>query len=303
MTTATEASPFFEAGALAGLEGLRFTTGRRIEGQYSGRNASRQLGGSGEFVDYREYSPGDDLRRLDWRVMGRTGRAYLRLYQDETNLACTLLVDASGSMGFAGYRPEPKGSKLQWAQYFTTALSHLILVGRDHVGLAVARRKLIEFLPATCAPQQRGSLHTAIARIAAEGATRLESSLDDLFLQVRRRGVLMLVSDFMTDDVSRLLSSLRMFRQRGWEVIALHLIHPDEFTLPRGRAFQFLGMEREGSISAQVADIRDAYEARFAEFIDTVGSGLRGVGCDYQRVVTSTPYLNVLRSFLVTRSG
>src|SRR5579862_9836969 len=99
---ATAHSRFLELRALAALEHMRFTTRHRIEGTYSGRHASRQFGGAGEFVDYRDYAPGEDLRRLDWKVLARTGKAYVRLFQDETNLLCTLAIDASGLIQY-GY--------------------------------------------------------------------------------------------------------------------------------------------------------------------------------------------------------
>src|SRR5213075_381810 len=98
--TARTYSRFLDLRAMAALENLRFTTRQRIEGAYSGRHISRRIGGAGEFADYREFTGGDDLRRLDWKVLARTGRAYLRMYQDETNLSCTILIDASGSMRF-----------------------------------------------------------------------------------------------------------------------------------------------------------------------------------------------------------
>src|SRR5881394_707050 len=96
----TAYSRFLELGALSALAHMRFVTRAQIEGTYSGRHRSRQQGGAAEFVDYREYVDGEDLRRLDWKVLARTGRAYTRLYQDETNLLCTMLIDASGSMLF-----------------------------------------------------------------------------------------------------------------------------------------------------------------------------------------------------------
>ena len=95
------------------------------------------MGGSGEFVDYREYAPGDDLRRVDWKAMGRMGRAYLKLFQDETDLSCTMVIDSSGSMLQGAKSPKNhQGSKLEWAQFFTTALSHLIVLHRDAAGMA-----------------------------------------------------------------------------------------------------------------------------------------------------------------------
>ena len=125
-------SRFLDLPALAALENLRFAPRQRIEGSYSGRHSSRRQQGSGEFADFREYTEGEDLRRLDWKVLARTGRAYTRLYQEETNLVCTLVLDASASMRFgAGL------SKLEYVQYLATALSHVISRQQDQVGLAV----------------------------------------------------------------------------------------------------------------------------------------------------------------------
>src|SRR5688500_4102572 len=119
-TTSAHRSRFLDLRSLAALAHMRFTTKQQIEGAYSGRHRSKQKGGAGEFADYREYSEGEDLRRLDWKVLARTGRAYVRLFEDETNLLCTLAIDASGSMSYGGHSGQ---SKLEYAQYLSTALS------------------------------------------------------------------------------------------------------------------------------------------------------------------------------------
>ena len=148
MMSAQPRSRFLDLRALAALEHMRFTTRHRIEGAYSGRHQSHQQGGAGEFVDYREYSGGEDLRRLDWKVYGRTGKAFVRLYQDETNLSCTLAIDASGSMAFGGRSGQAAaGSKLAYVQYLATALSHIISRGQDQVGLALLGTTLRQALP------------------------------------------------------------------------------------------------------------------------------------------------------------
>jgi uncharacterized protein (DUF58 family) len=147
-------SRFLDLRALAALEHMRFTTRQRIEGSYSGRHRSRQQGGAGEFVDFREYTGGEDLRRLDWKVLARTGKAFVRLHEEETNLACTLVMDASGSMRFgAAGRRGTRGSKLEYVQYLATALSHVITRNQDHVGLAVLNGGLSEWLaPGAASP-------------------------------------------------------------------------------------------------------------------------------------------------------
>lgn len=333
-------SRFFEPSRLAGLEKMRFTTARRVEGAYSGRHVARSLGGAGEFVDYREYSPGDDLRRLDWKAMGRTGRSYLKLYQDETDLQCSLLLDCSGSMlqggrgaakslsktastatvrsGSAAEEPpvvlrgfprldratiDGSGSKLEWCQYFSTALAHLIVLGRDAVGLGVAREGLVEYFPPRASFQQRGVIHSAIAEAQPVGETRLADSLDGLMIQSRRRGVLLILSDFLVDDTESVIASLRKFRAAGWEIIAIHVTHPHEERLPDGHAFRFADMESTAQVNCQLAEVRRAYERRFAEHLQHTRAALVGCGCQYQLVSVSTDYVEVLRSFMVLRSS
>ncbi len=283
---------------------MRFTTRRRIEGTYSGRHVARRQGGAGQYIDSREYAPGDDLRRLDWPAMGRTNRAYIRLYQDETNLSCLLMVDTSGSMHFgARNRFDESGSKIQWVKYFTTALSHLIVHGHDQVGLSIANSNEHEFVTPSGSPRQLRILHDRIAAAKATGGTEITQSLDDSFVRMRRRGVLMLISDFLVDPLEQVLSGLRKFRGRGWETIAVHVVHPDEERLPKGVAFRFAGMEGEGNVDCRPAEIRKIYESRFVDHCARVRDGLLGAGCDYRRFNTGDTYLTAVRAFLVPRRG
>lgn len=302
--TSEGSSRFFDPAALAGMERMRFTTPRRVDGNYSGRHAANSRGGAGEFVDYREYTAGDDLRRLDWKAMARMGRMYLKLFQDETDLSCTMLLDCSGSMA-QGAKSEGdlRGSKFEWMQYFSTALSHLIVLGRDAVGLAAVRASLAEYLPPMSSMQHRALVHAQIEALEPDGTTDLAQGLDDLLIRARRRGVLMIVSDFLTDPLDSVVASIRKFRSRGWEVVALHLIHPDEQKLPDGMAFRFLDQEGEGVVNCQLAEVRKEYQRRFEAQAAMIRGALLSVGCDYQRILTSASYLEALRSFLVVRSA
>jgi uncharacterized protein (DUF58 family) len=297
-------SPFLELDKLAALANMRFSTRQRIEGPYSGRHTSRQHGGSGEFADYREYTPGEDLRRLDWRVLARTGRAYVKLYQEETNLSCMMLLDASGSMQFGGGGSAGgAGSKLAYAQYLTTALSHLISEGRDQVGLAVASAALDEYLPPGSTANQMRRLQEIIAEVRTKPETQLAPALHELYTRIQQRGVLLLVSDFLVDPLDEVFAALRLFRHRQWEVIALHLIHPDEERLPQGVAYRFEGLEDDGVVNCSPAEIRAAYETRFAEHLSAVRNLALATGCVYRRVSTAVPYTQTLGGFLVERTG
>ena len=296
-------SRFLDLKALAALAHTRFVTRHHIEGSYSGRHRSRQQGGAAEFVDFREYSAGEDLRRLDWKVLARTGRPYVRLYQDEVNLNCTAVIDSSSSMAFAGTGRTAKGSKLEYAQYLATALSHVIEQQQDQIGLAVMADKLIDVIPPGGTRSHVLRLQEAIESIKTAPATALADPLRELFMRLTRRGVLLVMSDFLVDDLEKLFASLRLFKHRRWEVILLHLVHPEEERLPEGLAFRFEGMENDGSINCSPAEVRQLYEARFEAHAASVRRLGLAAGCDYRRVSTATPYLRTLGEFLVERSG
>jgi uncharacterized protein (DUF58 family) len=297
-------SPYLDLQALASLANMRFTTKHRIEGSYSGRHRSRQQGGAGEFVDFREYTGGEDLRRLDWKVFARTGKAFVRLHQDETNLLCTLAIDASGSMDFGGGRTSKHPqSKLAYVQYLATALSHVIVSGQDQVGLAVMDEALREYSPPRSTVSHVALVQEAIQNLKTKPTTRMGASLRSLFERSRGRGVLLLVSDFLMEDIDDVFATVRTFRHRGWEVVALHIAHPDEERLPDGTAFRFEGLEDEGYVDCSPAEIRLAYEERIKEHLAMVRKLALAAGADYRFVSTAVPYLRTLGGFLVERAG
>ena len=303
MNTQTH-SRFLDLRALAALQHMRFATRHRIEGAYSGRHQSRQQDGVGEFVDFREYSGSEDLRRLDWKVLARTGKAFIRLYQDETNLLCTLAIDASGSMRFgAAGRRDAGGSKLEYVQYLATAMTHVISQGQDQVGLALLDDQLRDVIPPAGTRSHVRHLQEVIENLTVQPATRMAAGLRTLFERSRRRGVLLLMSDFLVDDLEDVFAAVRLFRHRNWEVVVLHLVHPDEERLPEGTAYRFVGMENEGQLNCSPAEIRAAYQQRFEAHLAMVRQLALAGGCDYRRVSTAIPYLQTLGVFLVERTG
>jgi uncharacterized protein (DUF58 family) len=302
--TSQVASRFLDLRALAALEHMRFSTRRRIEGTFMGYHQSRQLGGAGEFVDFREYTGGEDLRRLDWKVFARTGKAFVRLHEEETNLACTLVIDASGSMRFgAAGRRDARGSKLDYVQYLATALSHVISRSQDHVGLAVLDGGLSEWLAPGAAASHVEHLQQMVESLETHASLKMAAGLRDLFERSRRRGVLLVMSDFLMEDLEEVFAALRLFRHRGWDLVVLHVIHPDEERLPEGVAYRFEGMEGEGRLNCSPAEIRAAYTERFAAHLAMVRQLTLAGGCDYRRISTAIPYLQTLGGFLVERAG
>lgn len=306
-TSTNQQSRYFDLGAMASLANMRFATSHQIEGSYTGRHRSARQGGAGEFADYREYVEGEDLRRLDWKVLGRTGRAYTRLYQDETNLRCTLAIDASGSMLFgdhaAGNGDGAAMAKLEYVQWLTTAISHLIGQQQDQVGLALLADGLRDLTAMGSTSSHIRLVHSCIEGLSTTPATRLAEGLRTLFDRSKRRGVLMLLSDFLCDDLEQVFASLRLFRHRRWEVITMHVVHPMEERLPDGVAWRFEGLENDGMVDCSPTDLAQAYQERFAAHAQMVRTLSMASGCDYRRLSTAVPYLQTLAQFLVARSG
>ncbi|HXE53840.1 MAG TPA: DUF58 domain-containing protein [Tepidisphaeraceae bacterium] len=298
--TGTRPSRFLDLHALQAVARMRFVTRQQIEGTYTGRHRSSQQGGSTEFVDYREYSPGEDLRRLDWKVLGRTDRQVVRLYQDEMNLVCTLAIDASNSMRFGAHTGQ---TKLEYAQYLATGMSHVIGRQQDQVGLAVLAGGLRDVLAPGGTLGHVFRVQQAVENLKTEPITDLAGGLRELFARLPRRGVLALFSDFLVDDLEKTFASIRLFRHRRWEVIPLHLVHPDEERLPDGVAYRFEGMENEGTVPCSPREIRQEYEKRFEQHAAAVRGLALAAGCDYRRVSTAVPYMQTLGSFLVERKG
>ncbi len=297
-------SRYLDLRALSAIEQMRVTSRRRIDGTYSGRHTSRQQGGAGEFVDYREYSGGEDLRRLDWKVFARTGKAFVRLHREETNLLCTLALDVSRSMLFGARNgKDHEGSKLEYTQYLATALSHIIGLGQDQVGLAVLQRNLQEYVPPGGTPSHILHIQRIIEQLRAVKTATMAEGLRELFLHSGRMGMLLLMSDFLIDDLDETFNAIRLFRHRNWEVILLHLVHPFEERLPEGPAFRFEGLEDGQRIRCSPAEVRTLYQQRFAAHLTMVRQLALAEGCDYRRVSTAVSYLKTLDGFLVGRTG
>jgi uncharacterized protein (DUF58 family) len=214
-----------------------------------------------------------------------------------------MVVDASGSMRFSGSGRGTAGSKLEYVQYLATALSHVISRQQDQVGLAVAAQGLHEFLPPGSTPGHVAQLQETIATLKTRPITDLAGALRDLFQRLHRRGVLLLMSDFLVEDLEAVFAVVRLFRHRRWEVVVLHIVHPLEERLPEGPAYRFEGLEKEGRIDCSPADIRALYQQRFEGHAAALRTLALAAGCDYRRVSTATPYLQTLSGFLVERAG
>ena len=194
-------------------------------------------------------------------------------------------------------------SKLEYVQRLASSLAHLIGQQQDQVGLAVVSDGLAAFVPPGGTPGHVARLLEEIEALQGLPVTRLGQGLRELYRRLARRGVLLIMSDFLVDDLDDVFGAVRLFRHRQFEVILLHVVHPDEKRLPEGAAYRFVGMENDGSVDASPREIREIYAQRFEAHMAEVRSMALSTGCDYRPISTAIPYLQALGEFLVDRTG
>lgn len=285
---------------LAELHGLELQARLIVEGFVSGLHKSPYHGFSIEFAEHREYVPGDDLRYVDWKVFGKSDRFYLKQYEEETNFACHFLLDTSESML---YRSEQAPvSKLQYAQFVSAALSYLVLQQRDAVGLATFDTGVRNFVRASSHPSHLKQLCHVMDVSPPQGETSLGPILHDLAERIRKRGLVVVVSDLF-DDLPALLLGLKHLRHRRHEVLVLQVIDPAEQDFPFVDPTLFKGLERPLEQLTEPRALRRAYQREFEEFLTEVRRGCRDLHMDYALMRTDQPLDVALRAFLSGRAG
>ena len=267
-----------------------------VEGFLTGLHRSPYKGFSVEFAEYRQYLPGDDLANLDWKVFARSDKHFIKKYEEETNLTCHLLLDVSGSMGYAS----AEVTKLQYASYLTGALAYLMHRQRDSFGLIAFDDSIAALLPASARTGHLRAVLLALERLKVGAGTNVAKPLHDLAAAVRKRGLIVLVSD-LHDDPARVLDGLKHFRYRGSDVVVFHILDPFELQFPFEHAARFRDMETSEEVMAVPGSIRDDYIARMQERIAFYRSELGLAGIDYCLLETSQPLERGLMAYLMTR--
>ena len=270
-----------------------------VEGVMSGLHRSPFKGFSVEFAEHRPYGPGDEIRHIDWRAFGKTDRYYVREYEEETNLKAYLVLDTSGSMAFAGRTD----SKLEHARRLAASLAYLMIRQRDAVGLVTFDGEVRSMLPARSAPGHLSVLCRAMERARAGGEAPLHRVLHAMAERIRRRGLIVVLSDGF-DDLDALTRSLRHLRHRHHEVLFLHVLAPEE------QAFDFRGPARFLDLEAAGHELRvdpDALRATYLERFDAHRRQLRerllGMAADYHLAPTAEPPDRILLDYLARRTG
>jgi uncharacterized protein (DUF58 family) len=299
---ATLAHPYLDLAGMEALRHVRLRPRGEAEGTFAGPHKSHFRGTAVEFADYREYAPGDDIRLVDWKVFARSDRHYVRLYDAERNLLTYLVVDKSGSMDFSGaVRTTPR--KLEHASRLAAALGYLVVREGDEVGLSLADTALHTHLPPSASWAHLNRILDSLGRARADGQTDLGSCLEQVFARIKRRGVLVVFSDFLDVDL-RFWKRIDLFRRSRFDVILFQVVHPEELDLPALAAARFLETEgRRGYFNAEPDTVRSVYSQRFEAFVQEIKAGCQARGCDWFLASTAEEPYGFLRNCFLEREG
>ena len=289
--------PLIEADVVGRLIGQPLLARFPMEGTVSGHHRSPHRGSSVEFAEYRNYTPGDDIRRLDWRVFARTDRYYLKEFEAETNLRCYVVLDCSGSMGFKGSH----GVRFDYAKRLAATLSYLVINQGDAAGLVHVNAKDNNEIPPRRNASHLQLILDSLNHARPKGETKLIPLLHELAEKARRRALVIILSDCFCDG-TELRDALQHLRFQKHDLALFHLLDPLELDFTFDQPVRFVDMEGSQSIVTEPATIRAEYHLQLKKFLKKLETDCHEFNADYRRVTTDQPYDNVLADFLNERA-
>ncbi|HSW28271.1 MAG TPA: DUF58 domain-containing protein [Longimicrobiales bacterium] len=288
-----------DPATLAQLGGIELVARGVVEGFLMGLHRSPHRGFSAEFAELRAYQAGDDLRYIDWRMYGRSDRFYVKQFEEETNLRAQILVDVSESMGWTS-SPGVLPPKLWYAKLLAAALALVLLRQGDTVGMAAFHDRVVDRVLPRGGKRQWHEILRRLHPLEARGGTSAESALRDVAVRLRRRGLVILLSDLLVaPEATR--TALKFLRHRGHEVLVFHLVDPGERELPAASEATFYDPETHEELLVSVADMRSEYREAVSAALLEWERSLRPQGIDYQVVDTDQPLSTALRGYLRKR--
>ena len=292
-----EQSQLLDSAVLNRLMHLTLLARSPMEGAVSGHHKSPHRGSSVEFAEYRNYVPGDDIRRLDWRVFARTDRFYMKEYEAETNLRCYFVLDCSGSMKFGGAGE----SKLDYARRMAATLAYITVHQGDAVGLVCSGQKSFFEIPPRRNPSHLKLILETLEKSEPRGPTGLIAALHDLAEKVRRRALVIVISDFFC-ELEPLLNCFQHLRFQKHDLALFQLLDRAEMEFQFDRPVRFVDLESALSIVTEPSSIRDEYLRQLQLFLGQLRDGCHEFGAEYRQVITDQSYERVVADFLVERA-
>lgn len=291
------APPLHDPTALAKFGRLEIVAKLIVEGYLIGQHKSPFKGSSVEFVEHRQYYPGDEIRHIDWRAYAKTGRFYVKEFEEETNLRCHLLVDCSGSMAYRGKTL----SKYDYARHLAAALCYLLLAQRDACGLITFHTAVADRYEPSTQPLTFQQITQILARRRPGAETGLANVFEQIHPTIKRRSLIILMSDCF-DRLERLMKALEQFRAARHEVIVFQITAPEEEEFPFSRPTLFRSIEQPARrLLIDPHRYRERYLQRFQKFCSELKSRCLAAGIDYVKLTTSEPYDRGLGSYLAAR--
>ncbi len=284
---------------VARLRGLELRARSVVAGPVSGMHRSAYRGLSVEFAEHRQYVPGDDIRHMDWRIFGRADRFYIKQYEEETNLRCNLLVDASRSMAYAGAAARGR-SKYDYAATLAASLAYVVTNQQDSMGLVTFDHEIRDQLPPAGG---RGQLHEIVGVLERTQPARhsdVKVLLDRLTRELRQRSMVILISDLIADP-DDVVGSIERLCLAGHELIVLHVMDDDEWTFPLIENVRFEGLEEDVRLLADPQSLRSSYLRVVRRFCRRVEAACLKHHADYVRVNTRRSPASVLTGYLAQR--
>jgi len=288
---------YLDPEGLARVGNMELVAKQVVEGFITGRHRSPFHGFSAEYLDHRAYAPGDQIDTIDWKLLARTDKYYVKLYEDETNLRAHILLDCSNSMAFKSGSLD----KLSYGAYLAAALSYLMLRQNDAVGIVLFDHEVREYIPPRAHPTQFRRILDLLDGIQPRGDTDVGAMLHDVAERIRRRGLVIVISDLL-DNEEKIANGLQHFRHNHHELIVLHTLDDAELTFPYDRLTRFKDMEGAGRVVANPKSLRTRYLARINAFTERMKAECFQRKISYHLTNTKEPYAACLAEYLDKRA-
>jgi len=275
-------SKFLRAEIIAKISRMNFAGKKISEGTVAGSHSSPFRGCSSEFSAFRPYAQGDDTRYLDWKVYARCERFYIRQFEQETNMRSCIIMDRSESMNFASNGM----SKYDYARIIASTLAYLIIKRGDSMSFAAVSSGVDEYFPASRSTGNLVNVLNAIASIEPSGATDVASSMDELGVKIKRKTLVILISDMLTGSAG-IIKSIKTFIKQKHNFIVLQVTDPAEEVLPRTGKFTFVDSETRERVTINTGRAASSYRRQFQNFVSGIDASLKNCGCGYCRFSVS----------------
>lgn len=290
---------FLDPKVLAGISSLDLLARTVVDGFVAGLHRSPDFGFSQEFAEYRAYTPGDDLRHVDWNLFARTERAYLKRYRGETNSQLTILLDASNSMQYTSGPP----AKMDYARFIAASLFYLAIRNqRDAAGLIIFDDEVREYIRPSTRPGQLSRLFAALENAEARARTDYTKPFRHFQNFLHRRGIAIVISDFY-EQPEAIINNIAPLRYHGNEVVLFHVLDPEEIRPKLKGSSLLVDLETDHRIEVVPDYVKTTYRAKIDAHIEDLRTRTRAAGMDYQLLVTSDPLDETLRRYLTLRKA